>query len=267
KYKVGDIVTIEVGADYHTSPIITVVDTVGDVNIVLLIAADNAFINAQVIKPVSTYYTADSGHPSLSISKYIEGAVLEQASGCRVNNMSLDGFSTGQLASFNFGFEGLNFDRSVSAQPHTADFDNTLPPIILNACVYQDGTNITINDFAFSVENSLGFATSTCSPNGKISGRATERNVSGSFNPYKQDNSVSDFDKFDNNTEFSLSGTAYIPSATAGEYGNVVSFYLPNCTITELSEGDKDGILQELISFSAGRGPDGTEEEIYISFS
>lgn len=267
EYNPGDIVTIEVTGAYHTSPITAISDTPGDVYIDLLVPAAGAFTDGDVIKAVTTYVTADSGHPSLSVSKYLEGAILEQGTGCRATSMALENFATGQIASWNFGFEGLDFDRSITAQPHTADYDNTLPPIILQACVYQDSTQIDVNEFGFSLENTLGFATSTCAENGRISGRATERTVTGSFNPYKQDDDISDFTKFKDNTEFALFGFAFIPDATAGEYSNVCAFYLPNCTSTELAESDQDGLLQETISFTAGRGADGTAEECYISFS
>lgn len=267
KYNVGDVVTVQVAGAYHTSPVTAVSNTAGDVYVDLLVAADNAFTNGDVIAAVSTYVTANSGHPTLSISKYIEAAVLEQATGCRVNSMALENFTTGQLASLNFGFEGMDFDRSITAQPHTPNYSNAEPPIILEACVYQDGVKIQINELAFSMENSLGFATSTCSSNGRISGRVVERTVTGSMNPYKTDDSIAQFSKFKNNVEFSLFATAKIPTSTAGEYEQVVSFYLPSCIITELGESDQDGLLQEDISFSAGRGSDASKEEIYVSFS
>lgn len=267
KYNVGDIITVEVAGDYHTSPITAVSNTPGDVYVDLLVAADAAFTDGDIIQAVSTYVTADSGHPSLSVSKYIETTVLEQATGCRVNSMALENFTTGQLASWNFGFEGMDFDRSLTARPHTPSYSDAEPPIILEACVYQDGVQLPVNELSWSVENTLGFATSTCSANGRISGRVTERTISGSLNPYKQDDSVAQFTRFKNNTEFSIFGTAKIPSATAGEYSQVVSFYLPSCIVTELGEADQDGLLQEEISFSAGRGTDGTNEELYVSFS
>lgn len=267
KYNIGDIVTIKVSGDHHTSPVIAISNTPGDVYIDLLVAAAGAFSDGDAISAVSTYTVADSGHPSLSISKYIESAVLEQATGARVNSMALENFTTGQLASWNFGFEGLDFDRSITAQPHTPNFDDALPPIILQACVYQDGVQIDINELSISIENTLGFATSTCAENGRISGRATERSVSGSFNPYKEDNSIADFTKFKNNTEFSIFAVAFVPTAVAGEYGNVCSIYMPNCIITELSEADQDGLLQEEVSFTASRGTTAADDEIFVSYS
>lgn len=267
KYNVGDIITIEVTGDYHTSPITAVSNTPGDVYVDILVPAAGAFTDGDVIKAVTTYTVADSGHPSLSISKYLEDAVLEQASGCRVSTLSLDNFTTGQLASFNFSFEGLEADHSVTANPFTPDYQDSLPPIILSACVFQDSTQLDVNEFSFSLENTLGFATSTCAPNGRISGRAVTRDITGSFNPYKTDTEVDQWDKFDANTEYSLFGTAHNPDATAGEYSNVVSVYMPSCITTEMAETDQDGLLQHGLSYTAGRGSDGTQDELYISFS
>lgn len=268
KYQVGDIVTIKVPSAYHTSPVVAVSNAPGSVYIDLLVAASAPFVDGVVVAPVTTYVTANSGHPSLSISKYVELSRLEQATGARVNNMSLENFTTGQLASWNFGFEGLDWNASLTSRPHTPNFDDALPPIILNACVYQNSTRLDVNNLAFSLENALGFVTSTCSSNGRISGRATERNVSGSLNPYKQDDSVAQWTNFKNNVEFSIFASAYIPdAATPGQYSQVVAFYLPKCIITEVSEADQDLLLQNELSFVAARGADASTEELYVSFS
>lgn len=263
-FAVGDIVLVKEAGAYHVSPITAVDTTATLANITLLVAAAAPFSNNVVIEKFTTYTVADSGHPSLSISKYIEGAVLEQATGCRVTSTSLDSFTTGQLPSWSFGFEGMDFDRSLTAIPHTPSYSTALPPVVLEACVYQDGVKIPVNEVTFSIENTLGFATSTCSPNGRISGRATERTVSGTFNPYKQDDDISNFTKFKNNTTFSLFAYAKNPTGVAGEFDQVVAFYMPNCLTTELGESDQDGLLVEDISFSASRGSAGTENEIYI---
>jgi hypothetical protein len=267
KYKVGDIITVKRTGAYHTSPVVSVSNTVGDVYINILVPMASAFVNGDVIAALTTYVTADSGHPSLSISKYIEEARLERATGCKVTSLALENYTTGQLASFNFGIEGLDWDHSLTAQPFTPSFDSALPPIILQACVYQDGVDLQVNEFSFSLENSLGFATSVCSSNGRISSRPTERSISGSINPYKLDNDVSQMTKFKNNTSFSLFARAFVPSTVAGEYGKVVSIFMPNCIITEVSEADQDLLLQEELTFAASRGADGTQEELYISFS
>lgn len=266
KFNVGDIVMTKAAGAYHVSPITAVDSTASSANITLLVAhpsGDHA--DSVVVEKCVSYYTANSGHPTLSISKYIEGTRLEYAAGCRVKTLELANFATGQLAEFKFGFEGLSFDQSITSIPHTPSFDTALPPIVLSATVYMNGTPVPVNEVTFNLENTLAFKTATQNANGKISSRITARSVTGSFNPYKASDSVANFDKFDANTEFSLFGYMANPTSTAGEFQDVVAFYMPKCLITELGEADQDGLLQESISFQASRGSDGASEELYIS--
>ena len=259
--KVGDIVVIKKAGAYHTSPIASLVS---NTSITLLIPMAVAPASATVIEAFTSYVPANSGHPSLSISKYVEDAVLEQATGCKATSMSLDNFTTGKIASLKFGFEGLNFDRSLTAPPVAPSYDTSNTPVILDACIWQDGVKIQVNEFNFSIENTLGYIQDT--ENGKSSSRVTARSISGSINPYKSNSSVANFSKFNSNAPFSLFVTAHNPSATAGEYKESVSFYFPNCLTTELAEGDQDGVLTDAIKFSANT-VDGSIGEVFISIS
>lgn len=262
----GDCVLIKEPGAFHVSPVTAVDPTPGSANITLLVPMGSAPSDNVVISKFTTYTVADSGHPSLSISKYVENARLEQAVGCRVTSMSLENFTTGQLASWNFAFDGMNWDCSLTPPPFTPDYDAAQPPIILRACLYKNDTVVDVNEFTMSLENTLGFATSTCSPNGRLSGRATERSISGSFNPYKQDDSCEYWEHLSNNDEFSLFVSAYVPSTTSGEFSQVVAIYMPNCVVTEVGESDQDGLLQEDVSYMATRGPEGNEDEIFVCF-
>lgn len=267
-FNVGDIVTTKRAGAYHTSPIVSKSDVAGNNHIMLLVADPaGAYVDGIAIEAGVTFYTANSGHPSLSVSKYVEGAVLEQAAGCRISSMAVNNFATGQLADVSFGFEGINFDRSVTASPYTPSFDTAFPVVVLKACVYVDGAAYEVSDFSLSLENSLAWKTPTCSTTGRSAGRIAGRTVSGSFTPYKQDDSVANFTKFKNGTEFSVFVSAYVPTSTAGQYEDVVGFYLPKCMITEIGEADQDGILQDAISFAVTRGTDGSNEELYIGFN
>lgn len=268
KYFVGDVVTTKRAGAFHTSPIESVNNTAGQVEIVLEIADPaGVYANGIEIAAHTTYFTANSGHPSLSITKYVENAVKETATGSKCISMSLNNFTTGQLADMAFGFEGLSFGRALEAPGFTPEFDPALPPVILEACVYQNGNKIAINELTISVENTLGFITSTCEVSGKSASRITERNVTFTINPYKQDDNIDDFNRFNTNQTFTLFARAYNPSATAGEYGETVSFYMPSCLITEIGEADQDGVLQDTLTGVANRGDDGSKEEIYVSYS
>ena len=266
KFNVGDIVLVKQSGEYHVSPITAKSTGTGTATITLLVAHPGGNMdNSVVVEKFTTYTVANSGHPSLSVSKFVEDEVLEKAIGARVTSMALQNFSTGQIPTLTFGFEGLDFDRELATPVYTPSYDSALPPIILGAKLYMDGSAIDVNEVSFNLENTLGFATSIARENGRISGRAVSRTISGTFNPYKQDDSVANFTKFKNNTPFSLFAYAMVPTSTAGEFGQIVAFYMPNCLITELGESDQDGLLQENISFSANRGAAGTTDEIFFA--
>lgn len=266
-FAVGDVVMTKRAGAYHISPISAVDNTDNQVSITLLVADPaGAYVDGIAVSAVTTYLPADEDHPSFSVSKYIEDAILEQAAGCKCTGVSLEGFTTGQIASWNFSFDGLNTDRSVSANALTPSFDTALPPIILEACVYQAGVKVAVNEVALSVENELGLITSTCASSGKISSRVTGRKITGSFNPYKSNADVANWTLFKNNTEFSLFLVAKVPTSTAGQYKDVIGIYMPKCIITEMGEADQDGVLQDELSFSATAGSDQSTPEIYVSF-
>lgn len=267
KFNIGDIVMVKQSGAYHVSPISALSRTVDAANITLLVPHPSGdMTDSVVIEKSTTYIVADSGHPSLSISKYIEGLILEKAVGCKVKSLSIDNFTTGQLPSLKFGFEGLNFDRSETPIPFTPAYDSALPPIVLDGRAYMDGASLDVNEVTVSLENTLGFKTSINAENGRVSSRATERTISGTMNPYKEDDNIDNFTKYKENTAFSLFAYAKVPTSTTGQFGQVVAVYMPNCLITELGEADSDGLLQDSISFSANRGNSGTTPEIYIAF-
>ena len=160
----------------------------------------------------------------------------------------------------------MSHSQSVTAPTYTPSFDAALPPLILEACVYQDGTALTMNELSLSVENEIAWKTSTCSADGRLGSRFIRRTISGTMNPYKPSDSVSQWTNFNTNTAFSLYLRAYNPTTTSGEYEDSVAIYLPNCIITEIVTADKDGILVDNISFSADRGADGSNEEIYMGY-
>lgn len=256
----GDIILIKAPGAFHVSPVKAVTET----TVELFIPAAAPLPDNVVIAKHTTYCVADAGHPSLSVSRYLEGAVIQKGIGCKVTSLALEGFTTGQMPSFNFGFEGLNFDQVLGAPPFAPAYDSQVPPIILAARMYMDALAVDVNEMSFSLENVLGFKTSVSAENGRVSSRPTERTITGSINPYMDSESNATFLKFKQNTPFSLFGYAKLPTATAGEFGGIIAVFMPNNMITELAEGDQDGIMQDSITFSANRGNTGTIPEIFI---
>lgn len=266
-----DIILVKEAGNYELSWVSDVDTTLGAAGIELGQALSAAPADGVEISAVTQYSTADAGHPSLSISKYIEGSKDEIAVGCKVTSLSIEGFETGSIPSVNFGFEGLSFDSTLTASPFSPDYDTTKPPIALRACVHQNGNEIKVNSLGVSMENVLGFVTATCAPNGRISSRPTNRTITGSFNPYKSDDELTQFNLFKCNEAYTLFAYAFNPRLDAnceftGEFDNAVAVLLTNVITTELGESDADGLLVEDVTFEATRGPAGTDEEMKIAF-
>lgn len=265
---VGDIIVVLESGSHTVHAVQSKVTTIGSASITITPARAVAPSNSVQISKTTTYYPSNSSHIPLSLSYYWANEILEKAIGCKVSSLSVDNFTTGQVASFNFGVEGLTFDEINGSAPHTPVYDTGLPPLILQACLFQDGLELKINEFALSLENTLAFLTNTCSASGREKSRVIERAISGTINPYKDDTAVTQFTKFNANTEYSLFVSAYNPSSTAGEIqlGSVVGIYLPVCITVEKTVGDQEGLLVDSISFQATRGSAGTTDEIFIGF-
>jgi len=268
-FNVGDIVLVKAAGAYEMRPILSKTSGAGTATITLAFALTaGAPSSGVVISKFTTYYTADTGHPSLSFSRYVANEIRQAAVGCKVTSMALDGFAPGKVASLKFALEGLTSTEVNGAAPHTPAYDVGVPPIILNACVWRNGVLTPISSLSLSLANELGFLTDTCSPNGKTGSRVKSREISGGLNPYKDDTSVGFFDDWVAGTEFSIFAYCYNPSATAGQgtEGSFIGFWLPQCITTEIEVADMDGIATDQMSFKATRGSVGTSEEMYIGF-
>lgn len=265
---VGDIVCVLEAGAYHLSPIASIVS---NTSITLAIAGAGSFTNSVQIAKFVAYKPSNTpaDFKPLSISLYHGNEILEKGIGCRPESFALEGFETGGIANFTFSGSGIDFDRIDGAAPHTPDYDNEVPPLILSSCVYVDGTAVQLNSFSFTLEHSNGFITSTCSESGRISGRKVgKRKITGSINPYLDDTSVAQFTKFKNNTAFSLFAYAANPSGTAGEFdlGSIVAVYFPACVASSNTVADLEGVLTEQIEFTADGGTSGEDSEMTLAF-
>lgn len=266
-YSLYDIVVIKQGG-LHTPVVITAIDSTGGAaNITVSPAkASGSWANSVVVSKTQMYYTANSGHPALSLSYYWANEIRQSAYGAKVTSMSLDNFTVGQMPKWTFAFEGLGYDEINGAAPHTPVYDTGIPPVALQACLYKDGVALPINTFGLTVENTLSYQTSTCSANGRIASRVSERRVTGSINPYMDDTTFAFFTHMEDGDTFSLLISAYNPSGTAGEmnFGSCVGIYLPNCMVNSYKKGNLEGLLTDEVTFLASRGTAGATEEMYL---
>lgn len=267
KYSVGDCVLVKQSGAYEIRPISAVATGVGTATITFPFALSNgAPSNSVVIEAFRTYYPSNTAHPDLSISEYWGNTIRQALLGAKVTSMALENYTAGQVASLNFGVEGVNFTQVDGAAPHTPAYDAGLPPIILQACVYRNGTSMEIPSMSLNLTNTVSFMTSTCSASGRYKGRVSAREITGSINPYMDDTSVARFDDWVAGTSFSLFAYAYNPTSTSGEFEDAVAIWMPNCVATEFKVADQDGVLVEEIGFTATRGTAGTTDELFMGF-
>ena len=253
-YKVGDCVKVEEAGAHHLSPITVVDDTPAAAKITLRVPRSaGSFTDNVVIAPFSTYFHK-SGAETVSATQYIGGEIREKAIGMRTVTVEVSNFVTGQLGELPFNLEGLSFDREVGTPLFTPDFDIlSEPPVILNSKIFQDTTEIELNELGITYTNTVGFKTATGDADGRIGSRITEFAVAGTFNPYTEDDDVARFDLFDSNSAFALFAHTQNDDSVAGELKQVIMFNFPNCRAPEIALGDQEGLATDEMSFTAHR--------------
>jgi hypothetical protein len=268
-FAAGDIVMIKDtnsgSTGYHITPITAVnLNGTNADSLTLLVPAENAPSNGSVIEKFTTFFGTDDGHPSLTVTEFLEDAYKRQGVGVKVNSLTLDGFEPGQTANFSFGLQGWDLTEDVAVSGVAETYSDALPPLVLDACVYKDGVKLEVSSFSFSLENTIGVVPSTCSLTGKIGQRTSERAVSGSFTVFADKTSSGIFDAFSAGTQFSVFASMYNPGSSAGVKKEAIGVYMPKCIITAAPMADADGLMVYNVEFQAGMPDSGSD--IYLGF-
>lgn len=275
-FLVGDSLLIKETGAFEMRPVQAITGTTVTLEFALLNGAPSDGVS---VAALTTYFIDGENAATISATRYIGGEVEERNIGLRCVSASLENFTTGSVANVNFSLEGLDFVRLDGAPGFTPAFDAAEPPIILNACIFINGTQLDMNNFSWSIENEIGFITSTCSENGKIASRFTKQTVTGSMDPYLDDadddfgGGDSLFDIFKQNDNISIFGYALNASVGATQnsttlaptaFEDIAAFWIPQAKITEDSVGDAEGIATNEISWQSHR-EDGNDS-IFLSF-
>lgn len=266
KFSKGDIVLVKQAGAYEVRPVSAVITTGGNASLTLAIPLSAAPSNNVVIGKVTVYHHSDNA-PTFSVTNYMGGVIKETVTGCRAISASLESWEGGAVPSWNFSVEALDLDQTAEVLPGglTPTFTGeALPPVVLGACVWLNGVKVPYNSLSLSLENTKAEILSACSPSGKLASRFTQFVATGEISPYMDDASVARFDAFNNNDDVSVFGYAYNPTATAGEFNQVVAFWFPQAKITTMPNADEDGIMTNAISFKAYR-KDG-EDTLFLGF-
>lgn len=263
-FKKGDIVLVKEPNAYECRPIASVTAT----SITLAFALENGAPSDSVtVEAVTTYYSDTANAVVLSAEHNVGSeAIKQKARGLRAVTGAISNWLVGQLPNFDFTVQGLDLDRVDEDASFTTDFTaDATPPVILSACLWLGGEKLPYTELTLNVENTVNYLQSACDADGRIGSRITNQAVTASFNPYLDDTDTSKtWDKFNANDDVSLFGFAYNPTATDGQFGEIIAFWLPQGSITSSPLEDNDGIVAERINFKAHR--DLGNDSIFLSF-
>jgi hypothetical protein len=265
KYNVGDCVLVKEAGAYEIRPISAKSSGAGTATITFPFALKNgAPADNVVIEAVTTYYHASTSK-SFSVSYYEGGEILTKIPGTKAISGTLENWIANETPNINFSVEGIDMTKEVNDPSLTPNFaSDAQVPVLQNACAYLGGVEIDYTEFSLSIENTKADLLSACSPSGKIGTRKTAFTVTGSINPYMEDDNVDRWDSFNASESTSLFVFAANPTSTDGEFEQAVAIWMPNIKITNMPSGDQDGVLMDNIEFKAFRSSGG--DTIFMSF-
>jgi len=202
------------------------------------------------IKPVS------SSVVSLTMGLFEDG-IRKVLKGCR-GTVKFN-FKIGEPATLDFSFKGV--EAGVADVPMLAGvgFDNTVPPVLLNAVMSCDGVSLNVGEMEIDVSNTLASKDKIDDAKGILSYMITGRDMQGSFNPEMVPVASHDF--------FSkwFSNTPMVLDLAYGETeGNKFRFYAPSIVYNKVDDGDRDGIQLAQTSFDLTGSMEPGDDEIAL---
>ncbi len=190
-----------------------------------------------VYAPVST------GFESITIYRYYDGK-RHIYTGC-VGNMSMSQ-DTGDFHVLTFNMVG-HFVTETDQTLVTPTYDTSTPIPAINGTFTFDSYNAIIGNLSFDLGNAIAQAVDYNGSDGFGEIRITDRAVTGSFDP--EDVLVATYDFW---SELTGTTTAAMSTAAIGPAaGNLMALTFPAIKLTNVSGGDRDGILTRPLEFAA----------------
>ena len=202
------------------------------------------------IKPIS------SAAPSLTMGLYEDG-VRKLLKGCR--GTAKFNFKIGEPATVDLSFKGVELGVTDTPLFTGISFDETIPPVLLNAVMSCDEVSLNIGELEIDIANTLAAKDKIDDAKGILSFMITGRDTQGSFNPEMVSVATHDFfDKWFSNTPMVLD-LAY------GETdGNKFRIYAPGIIYNKVDDGDRDGIQLAQTSFDVTGSMEPGDDEITL---
>ena len=202
------------------------------------------------IKPISGSVV------SLTMGLFEDG-IRKVLKGCR-GTVKFN-FKIGEPATLDFSFKGVEAGVTDVPMFTGVSFDNTVPPVLLNAVMSCDGVSLNIGEMEINVSNTLASKDKIDDAKGILSFMITGRDMQGSFNPEMVPVATHDF--------FSkwFSNTPMVIDLAYGETeGNKFRFYAPGIIYNKIDDGDRDGLQLAQTSFDLTGSMEPGDDELAI---
>jgi len=202
------------------------------------------------IKPISSLVI------SLTMGLFEDG-IRKVLKGCR-GTVKFN-FKIGEPATLDFSFKGVEAGVTDVPMLTGVSFDNTVPPVLLNAVMSCDGVSLNIGEMEIDVANTLASKDKIDDAKGILSFMITGRDMQGSFNPEMVPVATHDF--------FSkwFANTPMVVDLAYGETeGNKFRFYAPGIVYNKVDDGDRDGIQLAQTSFDLTGSMEPGDDELAI---
>jgi hypothetical protein len=202
------------------------------------------------IKPISSLI------PSLTMGMFEDG-IRKIIKGCR--GTVKFSFKIGEPAMIDFSFKGVESGVADIPMFSGVTFDETIPPVLLNASMSADGVSLNIGEMDIDIANTLASKDKIDDAKGILSYMITGRDPQGSFNPEMVAVATHDFfNKWFNNIPMVLD------LAYGDTEGNKFRFYAPSIVYNKIDDGDRDGIQLAQTSFDLTGSMEPGDDELSI---
>jgi len=193
------------------------------------------------IKPIS------SSVVSLTMGLFEDG-IRKVLKGCR-GTVKFN-FKIGEPATLDFSFKGVESGVADAPMLTGVSFDETVPPVLLNAVMSCDGVSLNIGEMEVDVANTLASKDKIDDAKGILSFMINPEMVPVATHDF--------FSKW-------FSNTPMVVDLAYGEAdGNKFRFYAPGIIYNKVDDGDRDGIQLAQTSFDLTGSMEPGDDELAI---
>lgn len=264
-YNIGDGIMID-GEVRHVKSIGTGPDT-----ITLNNALDNgvpadalAIIRGSTMLPDS----ADARRYSLTAFDQPSGTAgwRNEIIGASVANMSFQDIANGSLPKVAFNFDAVDYDVQDNITNGILPiFEPSTPPDNLNVLMTINGVKVDSNNLGLTVDKAVTPQKVVTNDSGILSRIATDRNITGTFDYYPEDDDSTLFDNFDDNDTIDMQFQWGDRDASGVLIqGTIISIYLPQAQLNSGSPDEEDGFVKRTVAFNAFEGAT-IDQEVFIT--